>query len=385
MSGGKRLLVASEAPGSGLGRFAVDLANALEARGCVVTLIAPPQPYAIKVSEVETLPLPEGKRRIDKIIALGRSSLIVAGHVLRKAGPHRPLLMVHLQPTLPVSLAPLIAAKLARARSILSLHDFYPHTLRFPARLQGLERWLYRWAYRRFDLIVTNNDEQSRRLINEAHVAQDRVRTLFHGAFVVDGVEPPDDGQHGLRLLVFGSLRPNKQVLESIRAVTKLQEQGLDVELRIAGAPRREDVAYWRACVAQIPQPSASFDIQARFIDDAELPQLLSGIDAMLCPYVEFDSQSGVAVVAVSNAIPIIATANVTVGGVDLDRQPWPGVAMPADSAAIMRAIGDFATVPRSERRQQALQLQSRFLAASGWQRLAELYLEAMSQRSIGG
>jgi glycosyltransferase involved in cell wall biosynthesis len=385
MSGRQPLLVVTEAHGSGLGRFSVDLANALEVVGCEVTLIAPPQPQSLRVTRTVLLAGPVDKSRIRKIIALAQSSIGVAGHILRRAGPGQPVLLIHLQPTLPISLAPIIAAKLARAKIIFSLHDFYPHTLRFPAKLQALERWLYRWAYRRFDLIATNNAEQTRRLIADAGVATDRVRTLFHGPFTVENLVPPDDHQAPLRLLVFGSLRPNKQIRESIRAINHLRQQGLAVELRIAGAPRREDILYWQDCLAEIHDSTGGFDVQARFVADVELAQVLSGVDAMLCPYMEFDSQSGVAVTAVSNAIPVIATDNVSVDGVDFDGLPWQRVAEPADSAAIARAIVSFAAIPRPERMQRAREIQAGFLAAAGWTRLAELYVQAMHERAIKG
>ncbi|MBN9142946.1 MULTISPECIES: glycosyltransferase family 4 protein [unclassified Novosphingobium] len=379
------LLVATEVPGSGLGRFSVELANALEQAGLCVTFVTPPQQYGIAVSETVGLALPTGSRRSDKIAALCRSSLRIGQEVLKRAGKRQPFLLIHLTPTLPVSLAPLIAAKLKGARAILNLHDFYPHTMRFPARLHWLERYIYRWAYRRFDLVVTNNAEQTRRLIEEAGVPEKRIVTLFHGPFAVEHLRAPDGPERSLRLLVFGSIRPNKQVLESIRAVRKLREQGLDVELRIAGAPRREDAAYAQACLAEIPDDQHGFDVQARFIADEDLPIILSQVDAMLCPYVGFDSQSGVAVTAVSNGIPLIRTPNVGVPNVDMGDAPWPDVAPVADAEAIAQAIKAFAAIPRAGRQAQAAVLKERFLDVAGWGRLAQLYVSAMQRAGVQG
>ena len=373
------VIIATEADGSGMGRFTVELANALEVACHPVTMIAREQPYPLSISRRVTISPPTAPDGWRKTLGLARQSLALAAAVLREAGPGRPLLMVHIAPTLPASLAPIVAARLKRARIVLSLHDFYPHTLRFPAPLQGLERWLYRVAYRACDLIVTNNAAQSRRLIAEAKVPARRVRTLFHGPFVVTKLlhEPQAD----LCLLVFGSLRPNKRVLEAICALRQLRAEGIPVALRIAGAPRREDAAYWERCLAEIPCGDPGFDIRPRFIADDELACVLSGVDAMLCPYAGFDSQSGVVVMAVSNGVPVIATAAAAhVAQVDSGAAPWPQVADRADAAAIADAVRGFIAVPAPVRQAFAADLQSGFLAAAGWETLAAGYVQAMRE-----
>ena len=169
-------------------------------------------------------------------------------------------------------------------------------------------------------------------------------------------------------------------MLESICAVRRLRADGISVALRIAGAPRREDAAYWARCLAEIPAGDSGFDVQARFMADDELAGVLSGVDAMLCPYVGFDSQSGVAVTAVSNAIAVIATAAVRVAHVELGGAPWPQVADSADAAAIAAAVRSFIAIEAPLRQAFADDLQSRFLAAAGWATLAARYGEAMRE-----
>ncbi len=373
------MIIATEASGSGLGRFAVELANALDAAGHPVTMVTPAQPYPLGAVRLVTIAVPAAKAGRRKLLELARQSLALAAAVLREAGPDRPVLLIHIAPTLPVSLAPIVAARLKRARIALSLHDFYPHAAHFPAALRGVERWLYRAAYRRCDLIITNNAAQSQRLMIEAKVPARRVRTLFHGPFVVTGLVP-NEPRAELRLLVFGSLRPNKRVFETICAVRQLRADGAKVTLRIAGAPRREDAAYWERCRAEIPAGDPGFDIRPRFIADDELPGVLSGVDAMLCPYAGFDSQSGVAVTGVSNGVPVIATAAARVAHVDLAAAPWPPVAQAADAAAIARAVRDFMSVPAPARQAFAAELQRQFLAVAGWQTLAGHYGTAMRE-----
>jgi glycogen(starch) synthase len=378
----RQFLIATEAAGFGLGRFAVELANALEAAGASVTMAARLQPYRLHISRHLIIMPPTAQRGWRKLIQLARQSLAIAAAVLRHAGPGQPLLLIHIAPTLPVSLAPIFAAKLRRAPIALSLHDFYPHTPRFPPGLQRLERWLYRMAYRRCDLLLTNTAAQSRRLIAEAGLPANRVRTLFHGPFVLTGLAPPK-AANGLLLLVFGSLRPNKRVREAIQAVRLLRAEGLAVSLRIAGAPRREDAAYWALCRQDIPADDPGFDVQASFVADDQLARIFSGVDAMLCPYAGFDSQSGVAVTAVSNAIPVIGTAAARAPHVDLSSALAATCGQGADATAIAEALRGFLGVPQSDRLAFAAEMQARFLAAGSWDRLAADYMAAMHERDL--
>jgi glycosyltransferase involved in cell wall biosynthesis len=379
VTGPEPLIIATQASGSGLGRFAVELANALAAAGHPVTMVAPAQPYPLAAMRHVIVASPQARGGWRKLVALACQSLAVAAAVLRVAGPGRPVLLIHLAPSLPVSLAPIVAARLKRARLALSLHDFYPHAAHFPAPLHGLERWLYRLAYRRCTLVIAHTKAQSQRLVNEAGVPARRVRTLFHGPFVLPGLAPAGPRAE-LLLLVFGSLRPNKRVLESICAVRQLRGEGCQVGLRVAGAARPEDAAYWARCCAEIPPGDPGFDIQPRFFDEDELAGVLAGVDAMLCPYAGFDSQSGVAVTAVSNGIPVIATAAAQVAPVDLAAAPWPQVAPGADAGAIAAAVRGFIAIPAPARLAFAAALQRRFLAAAGWATLAERHGAAMRE-----
>lgn len=377
MIGQQPLLIATEADGSGMGRFAVELANALQAAGLAVTMVARAQPHPLHVARQATIAPLAAHPGWRKHLALARQSLAIAAAIWRGAGPARPVLLIHIAATVPVSLAPIVAARLRRARIALSLHDFYPHTLRFPVALQGLERWLYRAAYRRCDLIITNNAAQSGRVTAEAKVPDRRVRTLFHGPFLIAGLTQPEPGAE-LRLLILGSPRPNKHVLEAIMAVRQLRTAGASVSLRVAGAPRREDAAYWARCAAAIPRGDPGFDIQPRYFGDDELAGVFAGVDAVLCAYAGFDSQSGVAVTAVSNGVPLIATGVVQVAQVDLAAAPWPQVAAAADADAIARAIRGFIAIPPAARLAFAASLQREFLAAAGWDVLARAYRQAM-------
>lgn len=374
----KSLLVVTESMGSGMGRFTIELANAIQQAGVEVHLVCPKQAQEPQVATVKNVTVPATRTRFAKFANLARLSLVVAGEVWARANRTLPVLMVHLAPSLPVSLAPVLAAKARGARLALSLHDFYPHTLRFPPRLHWLERALYRWAYRRFDVILTTTAEQTLRLQAEAGYPAERIGSLYHGVFTVPGVSPPST-EPDTTLLVFGSLRPNKRVLESIEAVRSLRESGVPVRLRIAGSPRREDADYWSRCLAALPEDRDGFDVNARFIADDELAEMYSGVDAFLCPYADFDSQSGVAMTAVSNGIPVIGTAAAKAVSLEVAGESWSLIASNPDAADVADAIRSFMAVPRAKRQAGAALVKADIQRSASWQRLGAMYLEKMN------
>ncbi len=374
----RSLTIITESAGSGMGRFTVELANAIAAAGVDTLLVSPEQQHPLQGVKQNVLQRAVSRRRLDKLLSLARLSLGLAAAAWRYGSRRTPLLMVHVAPSLPVSLLPIVVARWRRAPLALNLHDFYPHTLRFPRALHGLERALYRWAYRRFDVVLTTTPEQTRRLVSEAGYPPERVASLYHGVFTVPGIVPPAPDAE-LTLLVFGSLRPNKRVLESIEAVRALRAAGHAVRLRIAGAPRREDADYWTACLAALPPDRDGFEIEARFVDERELPLLYSGVDAFLCPYTDFDSQSGVSMTAVSNGIPVVGTMMARAADVEPGGDGWTIIAPSAERTAIEHAILSFAAIPRLRRLAAATATRDRVQAAAGWPRLGRLYVEAMA------
>lgn len=361
----KRLIVLTEAVGSGLGRVASHLVQSLSDHGLAVTFVAPPQPYEPATAARIVLLSARGMRR-GKYIALIRSALSGCLHVLRLAGPEHPLFIVQLSPTFPVSALPVVAALIKRAPIILNLHDFYQQTLRFPRRLQPLERFLYRLVYRVCTVIVTTTPEQQSRLSNEVGIPAGRMLTFLHPPFTYEGIHGPSSQTPCPTLLVFGSLRKNKRIRESIEAVLRLRGQGMPVELRIAGEPPRVDRDYWLSCKALIGD-NPGFEVRDRFVAEEDVPSVMSGVDALLCPYADFDSQSGVVITAVSNGIPIIGSA-AALASQGSRVKSWEEIPAPVDAGAIAGAVARFTSIPRSTWRERAETERTRMLATMGWQ-----------------
>lgn len=378
------IIIVTEAEGSGLGRFASELSAALSQASVNVVFVAPPQPQEPVVSD-RILLLSGREKTGNKYVNLIAAAVASGRHVLKLARPGRPLLVVQLSPTFPASAAPILAAKLRGAPCILNLHDFYQQTLRFPRPLQGLERLLYRIVYRLFDLFVTTTGAQRERLIKEVGIPPEHILIMPHPVFEYAGISPPADETQEFTFLVFGSLRRNKMIRQSIEAVAALRARNVPVKLRIAGAPPRAHRAYWEECrILLASLDPAGFEVEDHYLKEADIPRVLSGVDAVLCPYEEFDSQSGVAMTALSNGLPLVATRAGGLNEAHLMAGAWTEIDTPVDTNAIATALERFLATPRATHQAEALRAQEHILRELSWVTTAQTLLEAFSRLNVG-
>jgi len=360
---------------SGMGRFACELVRgARDVRGPGVTLIAPEMEH--EPGGGVRIPLRDASfhpNRFVRLFNLLAMTFEAALHAWRQARPGSVFVMICLHLTVPLSVLPAIAARLRGARTVLNMHDFYPHAPRYPRALRRLELLFYRMSYRRFDLIAAMKEAQIPRLVDEAGVPRERIVIIEHGAFPVEGLVHPEDGSPACRLLILGSLRANKKVVECIEAIKRIRAAHPEVLLRMAGAPRPEEKEYWAQCRAALAGMEG-VEIIDRYIADEEMPGVLSDVDGFLCPYEGFDSQSGVSIVAVSNGIPLIATRAAWVGALE----PTMEIATPVTVESIEAAVKRFLAIPRRERLAQASEAKARFDDQSHWKQAIRIIMQGI-------
>jgi glycosyltransferase involved in cell wall biosynthesis len=365
---------------SGMGRFATELAEAAaRIENTTVLFIAPPMEHEPIGCQRVILPLPtQNFGRVIKLLSMLWMSIAGCYAVMRHAQSGTPFVMIELGSTAPISVLPAVVARLRGMVSVLNLHDFYPHSFRFGLRLRKLEKAAYRWCYRRFDLIAAMKPPQRDRLQAEAKVDPNRVFTIEHGPFLIQGVRPPNVGAGVVRVLVLGTLRKNKMILETIRAVSNLQSAGVNITLRIAGKSSLQDCSYWAQCQQELGG-IAGAEVMDRYIADSEMPLVLSDVDAIVCPYEGFDSQSGVSIVAVSNGIGLIATASATVSNASANDI---SISTPVTAANIAQALTAFAALPMADRQARALALKHEFEQRGIWDAGAKAILHRAQQYS---
>jgi glycosyltransferase involved in cell wall biosynthesis len=236
----------------------------------------------------------------------------------------------------------LIVAKLCGYKTALLIHDVMPHRMLFPAALRRVERACLRVIYNLADKLVVHHAGAVADLAALGLTQRDKIAVIPHGLFDLPSIPvraPSDDD--GLRLLLFGQIRANKNILPSVAAVQSLRAQGQNVVLRICGRASRREAAYLAACRAAIAAHPDGITLEDRFIAESELPALVGWCDAFLLPYGEFYSQSGVATLALANGKPIIASTSGGLAELLTDGENGIEIATAHDAVISEAAIAD--------------------------------------------
>jgi glycosyltransferase involved in cell wall biosynthesis len=212
---------------------------------------------------------------------------------------------------LPLGLLPLVVAKLRGARVVLTVHDPVPHRWRFPQSLRWLEKGLFNAAYKWSDCLIVYNDAAKDALTRAVPQKAQQVRVIPHTAYAASpSSEYPSFAC--LRLLLFGSIRRNKGVDLAIKALHQLRAvTPVPVRLTIAGSAQNSaEQEYWSWCKELIVDWKDSKEVEVidRYIGEEEIAPLMSQHHAVLLPYVDFFSESGVANLSLSHARPVLAT-----------------------------------------------------------------------------
>lgn len=241
--------------------------------------------------------------------------------------------------------------RLVGARIVYIVHDARPHAWSFPERFRRLEEWLLLQTYLMSAHLIVLTKSARADLIGHFGIAPDKVDVVPHGAFPSGDPGPmPGSG----RLLVFGMLRRNKRIKETIEAVLALGDTLPDVKLIIAGSPHADDKAYWDECAALVARRPDRFITEIGFVEEARVTELFGMSDAILLPYEEFSSQSGVAVLASLARRPIMSTGVGGIGELIEHGLACQQVGIPVTGESIAEGIRQFYARPMEEWRSLA-------------------------------
>jgi glycogen(starch) synthase len=151
---------------------------------------------------------------------------------------------------------------------------------------------------------------------------------------------------------------------------------GVPVRLIVAGGPHREERDYATAiadCAARAP---GVIDLRMGYVEDDSLRALLAVSDALLLPYSDFHSQSGVALLAASNARPIIASNAGGIGTLMAEGMPSITIDQPITAASVTAAVTAFFTTPAATWNARAQRYRDHTLAVRSWRAIGEQYLD---------
>lgn len=212
-------------------------------------------------------------------------------------------------------------------------------------------------------------------LNEEFGIKNERLSVVPHGVF--------DSGQavpirNNRKFLIFGMLRSNKCILESINAFKNILKTVPNATLVVAGAPYSAEPEYWAKCEKALKDLGSSVSTEIGFVEEARLETLFAECDAVLLPYKNFNSQSGVAVLAALSMRPVIGTS--TGGIAELFEIGMCGIPLidPPDETSIQNAMLDFCHVSVSQWKSQSVESRQKLLNTLSWQAIGKTFIHEL-------
>lgn len=363
------------------GPFAQKLADSIARQGVTTFLVAPPPEAAgfdASHPNVVQMRTPRGLSGQGSLAArvgvTARRMASGVGQVL-KARLRTRRFIITAPEILPVTLPLVVLLRLSGGRVVLVVHDPTPHVGRH-ALIRVLERLMLRALYGVATELVVLSESTRRALSDQYRLSAGKISVIPEG--MPELVAPPLSGSR--RLLLFGTIRANKMVAEALQAVEMARKSGVDVQLTIAGSASEGEEGYF-ASVADSVSGKPHVRAELGYVEDTRLPGLFAECDALLLPYRNFESHSGVALLAAAGQRPVIATAS---GGIaDLFREGIAGIEIEdCTPEAIARAIERFFDHPASYWVSRAGKAKEGLESRYSWAAAGERYLALRSMRA---
>jgi glycosyltransferase involved in cell wall biosynthesis len=192
----------------------------------------------------------------------------------------------------------------------MTIHDVSPWSV-----VRGRAAFLLRSTFRSAERIIVHHKANQTDLVKRYELPEKEVRVIPHGSFV--GLSGDESGkresrkllglpEEGRFILFFGEIRPEKGLINLVRAMSELRGDVPDSYLVIAGRPRHMDMD---ECMSEISKLDLADAIIARlhYIDDDLVNAYFSMADVVALPYVDI-TQSGILFEAMTAGRPVVAT-----------------------------------------------------------------------------
>jgi glycosyltransferase involved in cell wall biosynthesis len=348
---GERFIMHAPEPSQGSAKYVAELVAAMAHAGMPVILFCPANfEYADQViaAGAEIAPMPARDVSPANLASrLFRNFLFLGNAMIAQLRLERRGDIVHFQfpQHLPLGFVFYWIALLKGGKIVLTAHDPVPHRWRLPRFLRWLERGMLKLQYDLCAAIIVHNQRGHEILVQEFNQDAERVFIVPHGCWMEGNGDDDYPEFDAFRLLAFGAIRENKGIDLVIDAVEMLSgKSAVPVRLTIAGTLNNAaEEEYWQACKDRIARSPDSIEVIERFIEDEEVAPLIARHHALILPYRDFFSESGVATQSLTHRRPILATAS---GGLqDLLQQGRCGVGIETSTvdgvaAAISTSIG---------------------------------------------
>jgi glycogen synthase len=314
-----------------------------------------------------------GAGRLTKIALTARRAAAATCALLRARRTAR-VYVVTFPHWLSVTVLQFALLKLLGARLVYVVHDPAPHAWSPNALIRGMQRIAIKSSYLLADKLVTLTRAGSQVLQSDFGMSAAKLAVIPHGVF--------DSGQKALpksnrTFLIFGMLRSNKQILESIQAFARLHTERPEVRLVIAGAPYSAEKNYWARCEAEILALGSAVSCEIGFVEESRLQALFDECDAVLLPYANFNSQSGVAVLAALSMRPVVGTES---GGIsELYEMGMEGIRIEGHptAEAIYFAMSKYCATPPLDWDSRLHKARQLILAKCSWKEIGKTFATA--------
>lgn len=360
----------------GAGWFVHELALSLAAAGTQVTLISPlaepveRDPAHENLRRVVLLRGAGGQGNILRRISLSLWRVLSTFPILLRARLDTRNFVVTMTDFLAITVVQFLWIRLLAGKLIFIVHDVKPHAWAFPTWARSFEIGLLRWSYLLPTRLVTLTDSAKQQLVADFGIHADRISVIPHGAYELKGVkELPGNST----ILVFGMLRRNKKILETIEAM-RLLPPGSRTKLIIAGAPHAQDPEYWELCRRALEGLQHCVCTEIGFVPEDRVAELLSECDALVLPYDEFNSQSGVAILACLSERLILSTDAGGLGELQSAGLEAIPISRPVTAERIAGACATLEALSTEERRQRAHRSREALADHLSWSRIGREY-----------
>lgn len=182
---------------------------------------------------------------------------------------------------------------------VYGIHDVLPHY----EKANFIKKWILKkkeqYIKQKFEYIVTFSKNQQTLLKERFGKDSDMVGMSYKCFGDSKLILPPFE--NGVKILFFGIISHYKGLDLLIRAMEELKSEGVsNIQLTIAGRGEA-----WTECQPLIKSPEL-YNLQVRFIENAEIPDLMSSHHFIVLPY-RSATQSGPLVAALGYGVPVVA------------------------------------------------------------------------------
>nr|WP_165388479.1 glycosyltransferase family 4 protein [Sphingomonas populi] len=374
----KRATVYTSSYRGGASWFVLELAAGMAAAGGDVLLISPradPEEREALVTGIRRIELPRGAYgEGSKLVRLSRTLMRILSTFVAyaRARGHGRSYVISFYDWLIVLVLQMLWIRLLGGHIVYVVHDARPHAWASPGARRRLESWLLKASYYLPQQLVTLTEVAREQVINEFG-RRGPISVIPHGAYSSSEI-PSASGKRNL--LAFGMLRRNKRILETIEGMRVAVADGARATLTIAGGPHKEDVDYWTECETRLLGTEGYIHTEIEFIPEARLDQLLAKCDALILPYEEFSSQSGVAVLAACSGRLLVCTEAGGLGELIANGLEAVVIERPVTAETVADAIRRFDALPIEQVQAKAERSKAALDHYFSWVRIGGEYLK---------